>query len=400
MLIFVVLGVVALRSIGLLVASVVNTIQENAIIVQIIYMAMLFLSGATLPVQIFPNWLLVVTQFIPATWLMTGLQGIMLRNETLLQNWQAAGAMLLTAAVGLLLCVKLFRWEKEEKMRPAAKLWLIAVLLPFVLLGTWQAPHEGKRSQNPSPLPRTGPLPHLADPQRPHLHRRRTSHRKRSHPDQSRQNRKRLRRRHPDPKALNAEPIEAAGKTVLPGLIDMHVYAAAAAQRNLAAYLYSGVTAVQSTGDDADHAREMKTIVNGGQKPGAEFFTAGPVLIASPATSRSQCSCPTPPAEARHQVDALAQTGVSAIEVLSGFDTNTLNAISKQAHADRVPLVIHTVTARDVIDALRVHADGIDHGSMQDRITDDNFADMAKLGHHLRPVAERRRSRQRQCESR
>src|ERR1700744_2738058 len=139
MLIFVVLGVVALRSIGLLVASVVNSTQENAIIVQIIYMAMLFLSGATLPVQIFPNWLLVVTQFIPATWLMTGLQGIMLRHETLLQNWQAAGAMLLTAAVGLLLCVKLFRWEKEEKMRPAAKLWLGAVLLPFVLLGTWQA---------------------------------------------------------------------------------------------------------------------------------------------------------------------------------------------------------------------------------------------------------------------
>jgi len=368
MLIFVVLGVVALRSIGLLVASVVNSTQENAIIVQIIYMAMLFLSGATLPVQIFPNWLLVVTQFIPATWLMTGLQGIMLRHETLLQNWQAAGAMLLTAAVGLLLCVKLFRWEKEEKMRPAAKLWLVAVLLPFVLLGTWQARTkenvaktrvlsrelarsrtslirnarifvgDGRVIENGAILVKAGKIANVYEGAAP------------------------------DPKSLNAEPIEAAGKTVLPGLIDMHVYAAAAAQRNLAAYLYSGVTAVESVGDDAAHAREMKTIVNGGQKPGAELFTAGQVLVAHS------------PAEARHQVDALAQTGVSAIEVLSGFNTATLNAISKQAHADRVPLVIHTITARDVIDALRVHADGIDHGSMQDHITDDNFADMAKLG--------------------
>jgi imidazolonepropionase-like amidohydrolase/ABC-type multidrug transport system permease subunit len=380
MLIFVVLGVIALRSIGLLVASVVNSTQENAIIVQIIYMAMLFLSGATLPVQIFPNWLLVVTQFIPATWLMTGLQGIMLRNETLLQNWQPAGAMLLTAAVGLLLCVKLFRWEKEEKMRPAAKLWLVAVLLPFVLLGTWQARTkenvaktrvlsrelarsrtslirnarifigDGRVIENGAILVKAGKIVKIYEGVIP------------------------------DPKSLNAEPIEAAGKTVLPGLIDMHVYAAAAAQRNLAAYLYSGVTAVQSVGDDDAHAREMKTIVNGGQKPGAEFFTTGPVLIAKPAGLPVAMFVAHSPAEARHQVDALAQTGVSAIEVFSGFDAGTLNAISKQAHTDRVPIVIHTVTARDVIDAMRVHADGIDHGSMQDRITDDNFADMAKLG--------------------
>ncbi len=212
MLIFVVLGVVALRSIGLLVASVVNSTQENAIIVQIIYMAMLFLSGATLPVQIFPNWLLVVTQFIPATWLMTGLQGIMLRHETLLQNWQAAGAMLLTAAVGLLLCVKLFRWEKEEKMRPAAKLWLVAVLLPFVLLGTWQARTkenvaktrvlsrelarsrtslirnarifigDGRVIENGAILIKAGKIANVYEGSIP------------------------------DPKSLNAEPIEAAGK--------------------------------------------------------------------------------------------------------------------------------------------------------------------------------------------
>src|SRR5215469_13114083 len=117
---FVVLGVLALRSIGLIVASVVNSMQESAVIGQIIYMAMMFLSGATIPTTLFPHWLLVTVQFIPATWLMSGLQGIMVKNETLAQNWDAVGAMLLTTAIGLFLCVKLFRWEKEEKMRPAA----------------------------------------------------------------------------------------------------------------------------------------------------------------------------------------------------------------------------------------------------------------------------------------
>src|SRR5580692_2993244 len=138
-LVFIVLGVLAIRSIGLIVASVANSMQESGIIVQILYMAMLFLSGTTFPPTMFPNWLLTATQFIPATWLMTGLQGMMVRNETLAANWQAVGAMLLTTAVGLFLSVKLFRWEKEEKVRPAAKLWVLAVLLPFVLLGGWQA---------------------------------------------------------------------------------------------------------------------------------------------------------------------------------------------------------------------------------------------------------------------
>jgi imidazolonepropionase-like amidohydrolase len=64
---------------------------------------------------------------------------------------------------------------------------------------------------------------------------------------------------------LKAETVEAAGKTILPGLIDVHVHLGApggfcpdmskydaekSMQRNLAAYLYSGVTTVRSVGDN------------------------------------------------------------------------------------------------------------------------------------------------------
>ena len=76
-------------------------------------------APATFPTAMFPAWLLTVTQFIPSTWLVTGLQGILINHESIAANWQAAGALLATTAVGLLLSVKLFRWEKEEKMRPA-----------------------------------------------------------------------------------------------------------------------------------------------------------------------------------------------------------------------------------------------------------------------------------------
>lgn len=142
LLIFIMLGVTAIRSIGLIVGAVVNSTQESGILVQSLYMTMLFLSGATFPVKMFPGWLLTASRFVPATYIVSGLQSILLRRETLWESRAAVAALLLTTGAGLLLSVRLFRWEKDEKMRPAAKLWLLAVLVPFALLGLWQL-HAG-----------------------------------------------------------------------------------------------------------------------------------------------------------------------------------------------------------------------------------------------------------------
>jgi imidazolonepropionase-like amidohydrolase/ABC-type multidrug transport system permease subunit len=420
-LIFIVLGVLAVRSIGLIVASVANSMQESGIMVQIIYMAMLFLSGASFPTAMFPNWLLTATQFIPATWLMTGMQGIMLRNETLFANWQAAGALLLTTAIGFFLSVKLFRWEKEEKMRPAAKLWVLAVLLPFVVLGTWQAHAkdnvakekiigrdfarsrtvlirnarifvgDGKVIENGAVLVKGGKIAEVYSGNVP------------------------------DPKSLNAEPVEGAGKTILPGLIDTHVHldgpggfyddwkdyaSTKIMQRNLAAYLYSGVTAVRSAGDRLDEALKTRALVNSGEKEGAEFFLVGPLFTAAgghgteilrnlPASMRDQAQAqftrlPKSAEEARQQVDALKKAGVDGIKaVLEGgaggsvfnrLDVQIFNAIAAQAHADNLPIIVHTGDDRDVEDALRAHVDGIEHGSFRMRIPDEDFEAMSKQG--------------------
>ena len=42
---------------GMIVASVVNSMQESQIIVQLLYMPMLMLSGATIPLTLLPDWL-------------------------------------------------------------------------------------------------------------------------------------------------------------------------------------------------------------------------------------------------------------------------------------------------------------------------------------------------------
>ena len=419
-LIFITIAIVGFRAIGLILASVVNSMQESQLLVQLIYLPMLFLSGATFPLSMFPPWLLVVTQFVPATYMVTGIQGMLLRHEGLAANLQPAMALLLTAFVGLFISYKLFRGEKEEKIRASAKLWL-AVLTPFLLLGLWQVHArtgiaktkvlnrqlarsdtflirgarifvgDGKVIENGSVLARGGKIAEVYEGDGP------------------------------DPKALNAETVEAAGKTILPGLIDVHMHPGApggfypdmskydtdkSMLRSLAAYLYSGVTTVRSVGDGLDTILKVRSIVSNGEMLGSDLSTCGPLFTAAgghgteyfkdlPATVRSNLErqfsrIPTSADEARQQVDELKKRGVDCIKaileadaggrVYNRLDTGLFDAIAQEAHADSLPLSVHTGDVRDVADAVQAQANSIEHGSFREQIPDALFDQMARQG--------------------
>jgi ABC-2 type transport system permease protein len=133
---FLTLGLLAFRSLGLVIASVANNMQEGTILVQLCYFPMLFLSGATFPLAMFGPKLQIVSNFIPSTYLVRGVQSIMLKGQGFNLQWSAA--LVVTGLVGWIVGMKLFRWEKEEKIRGAAKLWVAAVLLPFLIMGIYQ----------------------------------------------------------------------------------------------------------------------------------------------------------------------------------------------------------------------------------------------------------------------
>lgn len=139
LLVFVSLGLVAFRSIGLVIASVANTMQEGTILVQLLYFPMLFLSGAAIPDDLFGDTMQIISGFIPATYLVKGVKGIMLNNQNLADDKISAVALLITLLLGFFVGNKLFRWEGGEKIRASAKLWVIAVLVPFFLMGAWRA---------------------------------------------------------------------------------------------------------------------------------------------------------------------------------------------------------------------------------------------------------------------
>ena len=139
LLVFISLGLIAFRSLGLVIASVANTMQEGTVLVQLCYFPMILLSGATVPESSFHGVMKKIHNFMPATYLVRGMSNMMLHGQGLLEkgNLAAAGVMLLTIAGGGLISMKLFRWEKEEKIRGRAKLWVLVVLLPFLVMGVW-----------------------------------------------------------------------------------------------------------------------------------------------------------------------------------------------------------------------------------------------------------------------
>ena len=138
LLIFISMGVVTFRSIGLIVASVVNSTQESNILIQLLYMPMLFLSGATFPLESLPWWGQIISKFLPASYLVSGFRAIFLNHESLLGIWPSVTALIITLTVATFVSSKLFRWEKEEKIPGKAKLWVLVALLPFLILGVYQ----------------------------------------------------------------------------------------------------------------------------------------------------------------------------------------------------------------------------------------------------------------------
>jgi imidazolonepropionase-like amidohydrolase/ABC-type multidrug transport system permease subunit len=422
------LGVCSLRAIGLILAAVTNTMQEATIAIQLLYMPMLFLSGATFPAAMLPKWAQTVAQFMPASYLVTGFQGIFFQNQKFWDNIPAVSALLATMVLGTFLAMQLFRWEKEEKLPPRNKLWVLAVLGPFVCLGTWQAfskehldanqalfrqlqrsdrflirnarifTGDGKVIENGAVFVHDGKIGEVFEGNAP------------------------------DPEQLKAEVVEGAGKTLLPGLIDVHVHLAAsggisnasgngdyqaAMQRSTAALLYSGVTAARSVGDGLDASLKLRKVVDSGARLGANLFICGPMFTAEgghgtefvehlPDAIKSSVKAqlvrtPKTPEEARKQVRELKSAGVDGIKAIleagwgdgmlfDRLDLLLVRAVSEEAHARHLPLATHTGDARDVADAVEIGSASIEHGSWRDEIPDRLLERMAKQGIYLDPT--------------
>jgi ABC-type multidrug transport system permease subunit len=139
--ILVTVATISFAALGLVVASVTNTMQETQVICQIIWFALLFFSGATFPLPILPRIVQRFSVFLPATYLVTGLQKAMVQSKPFWQLSVELVALAAWAVLAFFVAAKLFRWETEEKLPRNAKLWAVATIIPFLILGAWESKH-------------------------------------------------------------------------------------------------------------------------------------------------------------------------------------------------------------------------------------------------------------------
>ncbi|HEV2499066.1 MAG TPA: CIA30 family protein [Terriglobia bacterium] len=135
--ILVTVGMFAFAGFGLTIASIANTMQEAQIYNQVIWLPLLFLSGATFPLPMLPRWVQHVATFLPATYLVDAFQGVMSQGERLTAHGAEIVVLLVSGTFGLLFAWKLFRWEKDEGIERSRKLMAMTFVVPFIVMGLW-----------------------------------------------------------------------------------------------------------------------------------------------------------------------------------------------------------------------------------------------------------------------
>ena len=135
---FVCAGTLSFGSLGLVVASITNTMQETQVLNQLLWLPLIFLSGATFPLGYLPEKVQGFSVFLPATYLVTGLQQATLFSKHVSELLVYFLSLVFWSVLSFFVASQLFRWEPETKIPRNAKLWAAATIVPFVLLGIWE----------------------------------------------------------------------------------------------------------------------------------------------------------------------------------------------------------------------------------------------------------------------
>jgi ABC-2 type transport system permease protein len=132
------IGTVAFGSLGLVIASVTNTMQETQVLNQLLWLPLIFLSGATIPFTYLSSLVQHIALFLPATYLVSGLKRAIVDQYGPEKLLLVLGSLTVWFLLTLFLSSQLFRWEPEARIPRKAKVYVAATAIPFLLLGIWE----------------------------------------------------------------------------------------------------------------------------------------------------------------------------------------------------------------------------------------------------------------------
>lgn len=208
--------------------------------------------------------------------------------------------------------------------------------------------------------------------------------------------------------------IDLTGLVVMPGLIDCHLHLGGIVKNepgqaigkvsfiNMVSYTWdyfrdythrrqlaieNGVTSIRSAGDHYPHIIKLREKIKSGKLKGPRIFTPGPIFTAPgghPASTiykgnRYIVEHVTRQVEdinsARQEVRRLADGGVDCIKAVYGdvdpmdlshkipkLSVKVLDALVDEAHKQQLRTMVHTGNPEDMMDAVKIGTDSIEHG--------------------------------------
>lgn len=134
-----------------------------------------------------------------------------------------------------------------------------------------------------------------------------------------------------------ADIIDARGKYLSPGLIDMHVHVWD--RYELGLYLSNGVTAVRNLWGMPMHLR-IKSAINDDEILSPMFFTTGPKLTGPEFIGDDNLNL-TSPAQAKEKVVSYKERGYDFIKTYYGLTEDIFDAVIEQAKISDMDIIAH-----------------------------------------------------------
>lgn len=157
-----------------------------------------------------------------------------------------------------------------------------------------------------------------------------------------------------------AQVIDGRGKTLLPGLFDMHVHVSSNSDGLM--YLAAGITSVRDLANDMDSILARRKAFDSGRLPGPRIFLAGMVDGKGPLAGPTKLLVDTPD-EARAVVEKLASNGYPQVKLYSSLKPELVPVIVEAAHAKGMRVSGHIPAGMTMEQAVRAGYDEVQHAN-------------------------------------
>jgi imidazolonepropionase-like amidohydrolase len=163
-----------------------------------------------------------------------------------------------------------------------------------------------------------------------------------------------------------AQILDATGKFLIPGLVDMHVHLTGAGEPGgsrefiIPLLLANGITTVRDMGGNVEDLLRLRNEISSGIRLGPQMFFTGPYLDGDPPAYQPSIVIKSA-SEARAAVDRLATAGVDFIKTQSRLDREAYFSIAEESKRLHIRFVGHVPDRVSALEASQAGQASIEH---------------------------------------